>query len=866
MMRMEKLDEERHSLQQQMQRLQGLAVDDEPAAGMPRFSRAAPPGGKGSTGRRLSATELAPGGKGRATAVPKAGGGKGDDESYDVGMLSDMVSRGRRRTLYNQRSTERVTEGDVGGPSAAVTDSSTFVRFLPRGGVYVMTKHGAVQFGLPPETIKDSMTLGLDVPGIFVVPKDRFNLKYGTNCCECEFPLYFNFFVKGRSTVLVCQEQDMDGITSVIDECLEGPAPEYLHTDDEYSAFVDDETYEGRPDHEKEINYFKEPRGGRVISTATLVSFVTFGAHPDASDPKPAASLPCEAEGGSLTVVDEGERYLVVVDGEVVATVEEFLATAISDPPHILIRSQSEEMLESFEPPDLGVSVLGSADGFSKDGTTAGFVLWMRGRGVLVDPPAHSSHYLRESGISSRKITHVILTHCHADHDAGTFQKILLEQRVTVLTTKTIMASFIRKYALVVGLPEDFLLRLFVFHPVKIHEPVHFQDGTITFFYAMHALPCVGFRAELAGKTINYSADTFYDPDGLLKLQERGIISEGRRQSLLHHGSVRPSDLLLHEAGVPPIHTPPAALLQLPEETRRNLRLIHLSDARAQEAGIEKVRAGFEHTIRVDVPPSPHAHATAILQMLLATDLFRSLDVGNAIEVLQVTQRRTYAAGERICAKGAPGDYLRIIQSGVVIFERDGTSKQLGYCDYFGEGELLVADGKHLGTATAKSKVVVIEVSKADFQYLMSRRPLLKERVTRRHELRYAASWKAIAANSVFGSFSMAQVTQLQSIIREESVRAGQVLWKRGEPVKDVVLVGEGLFFFKEVPLTEANPFAQGALLVDVWALEHKKAHRLTFVAKTDGKIFRFGGSDLLEFLDNNPGAFIWMRDTILVE
>ena len=139
-----------------------------------------------------------------------------------------------------------------------------------------------------------------------------------------------------------------------------------------------------------------------------------------------------------------------------------------------------------------------------------------------------------------------------------------------------------------------------------------------------------------------------------------------------------------------------------------------------------------------------------------------------------MTQRRTYG-GRAICVKGAPGDYLRIIQSGVVIFERDGTSKQLGYCDYFGEGELLVADGKHLGM-TAKSKVVVIEVSKADFQYLMSRRRCSRS-VTRRYELRYAASWKAIAANSVFGSFSMA-VTQLQSIVREESVRAGQVLWK----------------------------------------------------------------------------------------
>ena len=31
--------------------------------------------------------------------------------------------------------------------------------------------------GMPPETIKDSLNLGLEVPSIFVPPKDRFNLK-----------------------------------------------------------------------------------------------------------------------------------------------------------------------------------------------------------------------------------------------------------------------------------------------------------------------------------------------------------------------------------------------------------------------------------------------------------------------------------------------------------------------------------------------------------------------------------------------------------------------------------------------------------------------------------------------------------------
>ena len=100
----------------------------------------------------------------------------------------------------------------------------------------------------------------------------------------------------------------------------------------------------------------------------------------------------------------------------------------------------------------------------------------------------------------------------------------------------------------------------------------------------------------------------------------------------------------------------------------------------------------------------------------------------------------------------------------------------------------------------------------------------------------------------------------------EETVRAGSVLWKRGDIVKDVILIGEGRFFFKELPQTEAEPFQAGALLVDVYSLEHRKPHRLTFSALTDGKIFRIAGSDILEFLDNNPGAFIWMRDTLLVE
>ena len=60
---------------------------------------------------------------------------------------------------------------------------------LDRGGVQVLTRAGAVQFGMPPETVKDSMTLGLTVPTLFVVPRERFNLQNGLSVCELEFPV-----------------------------------------------------------------------------------------------------------------------------------------------------------------------------------------------------------------------------------------------------------------------------------------------------------------------------------------------------------------------------------------------------------------------------------------------------------------------------------------------------------------------------------------------------------------------------------------------------------------------------------------------------------------------------------------------------
>ena len=89
--------------------------------------------------------------------------------------------------------------------------------------------------------------------------------------------------------------------------------------------------------------------------------------------------------------------------GEFAASIDHRRAAAIHDPPHII--AQREKALPDmyFTPPDFGISVLGSADGFTSDGTTAGFVLWMRGRGILVAPPAHSAQNQSPAGTPRRE-------------------------------------------------------------------------------------------------------------------------------------------------------------------------------------------------------------------------------------------------------------------------------------------------------------------------------------------------------------------------------------------------------------------------------------------------------------------------------
>lgn len=185
---------------------------------------------------------------------------------------------------------------------------------------------------------------------------------------------------------------------------------------------------------------------------------------------------------------------------------------------------------------------------------------------------------MRAIGVPSNLIDYIIISHCHGDHDAGALQIILDHNKIEVLTTRTIMGSFLRKYTAITGMSIDSLKKLFLFRPIKIGAPLFLNGATFKFDYSLHSIPALCFSVRFGDKSIFFSGDTLYDPvryayaeeivsthlfrlDELVKL---GVLTQKRRDAMVNGRFDH--DIILHEAGVPPIHTPISAFKDLPPE------------------------------------------------------------------------------------------------------------------------------------------------------------------------------------------------------------------------------------------------------------------------------------------------------------
>lgn len=276
---------------------------------------------------------------------------------------------------------------------------------LPRGGTIVETEIGPIQVGMPPETIKDAMNLGIAVPQYYVVPPTRFTTTLGPtmgiNVAEFEFPAYCNFFFKHQSLHLIVQNAQVEAdIRRVFQETLFGP--EVIHIEEDYVPGSIDKA--DLPDLAKELGCFRV-FGDQKISIDMLLSFNHF-------DAQGLAEIQSSSSSGSSNVVIQiqhlaNEQVFVFRDmsrGSSV-TVEDTVRI-----PNVRVPAVLHEEASPFHPPVFGVTVLGNSHGFDPDGNTSGYVLWINHRGIMIDPPPFSSSILAANRIPPTLIDGVIVT------------------------------------------------------------------------------------------------------------------------------------------------------------------------------------------------------------------------------------------------------------------------------------------------------------------------------------------------------------------------------------------------------------------------------------------------------------------------
>lgn len=713
---------------------------------------------------------------------------------------------------------------------------------LPRGGTYVRTRAGAVQVGMPPETIKDVMELRLDVPVAYVLPLELFDRRRGLSVAEFEFPAYYSFFLLKRRCRLVALDRDVERrVRAVFQETLFGPEGEPLPS--EFDANYPDGR---RPRFKRESEYFRTLPGKGRLTVDDLIEFVHLG-------PDGRAEV---AEGVFLEL--RGERIVVHEDGREVAETDAIVRLPPRD------ATLDDVSPPSFVPPQFGVTVLGASHGFDPSGKTTGFLLWMGGRALLVDPPTDATDYLRARGVAPKTIDGVVLTHCHADHDAGTFQKLLEEGQVSLYTTPHILGSFLRKYSALSGLGEDVLRRTFSFHPVRIGAPVHVRGGELWFHYTLHSIPTIGLEAFYGNRSLSISADTLYDPERVTEMFDQGVLERLRFEDLVgfpaHHSAI------LHEAGIPPLHTPTSALAALPEDVKNRLWLVHIAEKDVPvEKGLRAARVGLEHTIRVEPSSSPRfAEAIDMLDVLSMVDFLRDLPLSRARTLLQVARRLDLPAGEKIVTQGTRGDSFYIIAHGTVEIVKDGvTIKRHRAGDYFGEIAIILGTPR-TADAVARSDVQLVAIDRNDFLAILRGSEMLT-RLERLVRVRDEGAWELLARNSVLASLTSSQKTQLQTYLSPVAAVEGEELWAAGAVPARAYLVEDAVVTVTS-PSGELKPFTEGAFVGDVDALRARAASPTGARVTKAGKLFAVERRDLVRFFEDNPGVYLSFLGARFVE
>ncbi len=241
---------------------------------------------------------------------------------------------------------------------------------------------------------------------------------------------------------------------------------------------------------------------------------------------------------------------------------------------------------------------LGTGDAFSALHHSCSSALLYDGAVLLIDCPhplrkvMHDAQQKSGLSVDVSDVTACVVTHLHADHASGLegflwFQRFALGRK-----GKLVMHAEVQQHLwqghLFAGM-HQLLMDDGTFHQLGLTDVAdivvaseqaitHIGPFAIELHRTIHHIPTFALRVTAGDTCVSFSADTAFDAALFAWLAQ--------------------ADLMVHEAGFGPAHTPYETLAALPAELRARMRLTHLSDTFDMDASaIACLREGEPITV-----------------------------------------------------------------------------------------------------------------------------------------------------------------------------------------------------------------------------------------------------------------------------
>jgi CRP-like cAMP-binding protein len=593
-----------------------------------------------------------------------------------------------------------------------------------------------VQLGSLTRTTKDILREGLQGDYLFILPASLFEGR--TNYADIEFLVYLNFFLRQQARTRIAgtsrQWQILHRLLTLTLFGLFDPAarepPSFEKLAETYGV-ESRETYDFmRTAHELFAVRAGGCPEGPLLGVDAYVDFFTLD--------REVTVIPLRS--AEVRVARSGRGFDVRITQPGGHSSEKKLE--VGTPPRLL-RTVPPELREAIqfasERPRFGVTPLGTSHGFDASGDFTSFIIWVNGKGILVDPSSEALAYLDQIGVAPADVLYVFLTHVHADHDGGLVEQLVSGSPTTVIASDPVFRAFLEKARLVTG--RDFEGERLVTHILatpgnRVRLELTTDYAELQTRWNLHPIPTNGFKLTFGGRTFGYSGDTQYDPAMLDDLWRRGMLPEAHVKDLMYFfwtSEGEPTvDLLYHEAGIPPIHTDKEALHALSGAITRKMSLVHIAD--------KDVPRGFAPSkprlfaTQVLLPTTPRSRRRVLLEAMRHVAYLYDMPSSTLETLLHGAEIVTNYPDEVIIRKGpvAPGEpmHFQIIADGRVSV-RDGRRliTTLSRGDTFGEWGIGHDLGVRATDVVADRPTQTIRLSEDQYHWLVGKHPVIQERV-----------------------------------------------------------------------------------------------------------------------------------------